>query len=220
MALCAMLVTGNWSKRYVMSNQLNLRHCESCLVYNSKNRPMSEGRVLGTGSSTTIILSNPNLRETEIQVIVDFRDSVKGVVRCLCDLNIRRNVQVGNATEMWAADCVVVKVLKTIQRHMDLRVPVNMSALCVRDGSKIFRVNLINISAGGMLCKTNVVMTNGTHFNMEYTFSDVLCKLDARVLHGRRKGNDYVYGCEFYDIPSSYAQAIRKFVMSTQRKAM
>lgn len=200
--------------------QLNLKYCEECVVYGTNNKPISTGRVISTNSSITIIFNNPNLKEANVSVIVEFHDSVKGVIRCLCKLQVRRNMQVCNANELWAADCIPMKVLENIQRHKDLRIPVTMSALCTEASSKIFRVSIENISAGGMKCKTTNVMPNGTHFQMEYTFSDVECKLDVRVLHGHREGNECVYGCEFFDILPKYEQAIRKFVLSSQKKAV
>lgn len=195
---------------------INFVNCESCLVYGTNNKPLSDARVIKTHSSLTLILSNPKLREVTVTVPVDFRDYIKGIVRCMCKLHIRKNMQVGNSNEVWAADCVVLKIVEVIQRHKDLRVPVEINALCGAANDTMFRIRMINISAHGMKFATSRVMSNGTVFNLEYTFSGRLCKLKAQVLYGRFINHECVYGCAFQNMSVEDERAIRQFVFSKE----
>ena len=199
--------------------QYKFQNCKSCLVYGTNNLPLAEGRVISTGNSLILILNNQKLRDANVSTIVEFRDSVKGVIRCICKLHIRRNEQVCNTGEPWAADCTIVRVLETLQRQHDLRVPMNISALCTKEDNRMFRINILNLSAGGMMCTTTVPMSNGTKFKMEYTFGGELCKLTAQILRGRKVNGLCRYNCQFIDTPNKYESIIRRYVMDINKES-
>lgn len=151
---------------------------------------------------------------------MDFYKETKGIFRCWCELNIRRNQQIGNSGELWLAECNVLRVENITQRRKDLRVQTNMAIFYTVEGNLFARGAVKNISAGGIYLNTSEVMKNGTRFHYEYTLDDRLCENSARVVYGRLDpgSHKYGYGCIFTELSLETARTIRMWCHKHQKR--
>lgn len=198
-------------------NNVNLSKCSKCLVYGTNRAPLSKARLISDGDKILMIFDNPRLKTVTVNVMVDFYGSQKGIIRCMCNLAIKRNEQIGDPRERWAGECVVLEHLETIQRQKEIRVPVNISAFFQKQDGTMFKGVIENISAGGCFLVATQQMPNGTEFLFEYTFCDTLCKMQARVLRGRVVEGRFGYGCQFRNKNAAADKAIRQFVYNMQQ---
>ena len=90
---------------------MKLRDCEGCLVYGTDNKPLSRARVESDKDETIrLYFSNYKLRSVRFQTFVDFYDMQQGLIRCYCELVIRKNVYENRVNEPWMADCEVLEI--------------------------------------------------------------------------------------------------------------
>ena len=79
---------------------MKLRDCEGCLVYGTDNKPLSRARVESDKDETIrLYFSNYKLRSVRFQTFVDFYDMQQGLIRCYCELVIRKNVYENRVNE-------------------------------------------------------------------------------------------------------------------------
>lgn len=204
-----------------MKEIISLKDCEKAVVYGTNNKKLSNARVLDTGSSVYLYFDNPNLRPAHVKVYIDFYRST-GVLRCWCDLNIRKNKQIGNKQEVWAADCKILEVIKSIQRHKDYRVRINMPVFYSTEFKSITRGVIKNISAGGIYLNTNEVLKNGTKISYEHMLDGRLCEIKAYVVYGMRVDETYKYGygCSFDELSEQTLNTIRSWCHDHQERKM
>ena len=165
---------------------MKLRDCESCLVYGTDNKPLSRARV-ETGGDEVIRLyfSNYKLRSARFKTYVDFYDVQQGLIRCFCEVVIRRNVQESRLIEPWTADCEVIKVNDVFQRQMDLRVRVQIATEFTLASGEFFVGTIRNISAGGIFLVTSQAIRTGEYFSFTHRFERELCEVKAKILRAR-----------------------------------
>lgn len=197
---------------------VNLKNCSGALVYGTNNKPLSKARVLDTGSSIYLFFENSNLRQVHVRVYVDFYIPRQGVLRCFCDLHIRKNQQIGNSQEVWAAECKVLEVTAIIQRQKDLRVDINTPVFFTTESSIFTRGVIKNISAGGIFLTTKRVLKNGTKFTYDHVLAGERCEVTAQVVYGRVLPGDYGYGCSFCGLPTQIEHSIRTWCYEHQER--
>lgn len=197
---------------------MRFKDCESCLVYGSDKKPLSRARVVEVEENTVrLFFTSSKLRNARLKTIVDFYDGKQGLVRCLCELVLKKNQYFSRLTEPWMADGTIIKVYETFQRQKDLRVKVHISGEFMVEGGQFFRGTILNISAGGLFLVTAQAMKVGQFFTFEYRFKDDPCKVSARVIRVQElsKGG-YSYGCQFQRLTLEAEADIRNFVYNTQ----
>lgn len=201
---------------------ISLRNCNRALVYGTDKKPLSEARVLDTGSNVYMFLSNTKLHPALIRVFVDFYKDAQGVIRCWCELKIRKNQQIGNSQEIWLAECNVLEIVKTIQRQKNLRVQINTPIIYATDNKPIARGTIKNISAGGICLNTSEIMKNGTRITYEHILDGILCEVKAQVIYGRvdTETHKYGYGCNFIDLSDETARTIRLWCHNHQERKL
>ena len=197
---------------------MKLRDCESCLVYGTDNKPLSRARV-ETGGDEVIRLyfSNYKLRSARFKTYVDFYDVQQGLIRCFCEVVIRRNVQESRLIDPWTADCEVIKVNDVFQRQMDLRVRVQIATEFTLASGEFFVGTIRNISAGGIFLVTSQAIRTGEYFSFTHRFERELCEVKAKILRARGiTSGGFGYGCKFVDLLPETEATIRKFVFAKQ----
>lgn len=197
---------------------MKLRDCESCLVYGTDNKPMSRARVeTRNDGEIRLYFSNYKLRSVRFRTYVDFYDMQQGLIRCFCEVVIRRNVQDNRLLEPWTADCEVLEVSDVFQRQMDLRVRVHISTEFTLANGEFFVGTIRNISAGGIFLVTSQAIRTGEYFSFTYRFEKELCELKAKILRARGiTSGGFGYGCKFVDLQPETEATIRKFVFAKQ----
>ena len=204
-----------------MKEVIRLKDCNRAVVYGTDNKKLSNARVLDTGSSVYLFFDNPNLRQAHVKVYIDFYRST-GIMRCWCDLNIRKNKQIGNNQEVWAADCKILELIQVIQRHKDFRVMINMPVFYSTEFRSITRGVIKNISAGGIYLVTNEILQNGTKIFYEHMLDGRLCEIKAYVVYGVRIEGSYKYGygCCFDELSTQTSNTIRLWCHDHQERKM
>ena len=108
---------------------MRFKNCDSCLVYGSDRKPLCRARVSEVKEDVLKLYFNtPKLRNARLKTIVDFYDEQKGLVRCLCEVILKKNPGFFDTGEPWMADCTVIKVYEEFQRQKDVRVKVKISS--------------------------------------------------------------------------------------------
>lgn len=197
---------------------MRLRDCDSCLVYGTDNKPMSRARVeTDFDGGIRLYFSNYKLRSVRFRTYVDFYDVQQGLIRCFCEVVIRRNVQENRMLEPWTADCEVLEVENVFQRQMDLRVRVHISTEFILPHGEFFTGTIRNISAGGIFLVTSQAIRTGEKFSFTYRFDKEPCEMKAKILRARGiTSGGFGYGCKFIDLPTETETTIRKFVFAKQ----
>ena len=129
---------------------MKLKSCENCLMYGSDKKPLARARVVEVEEDVLkLYFGIPQLRNARLKTIVDFYDPQQGRVRCLCDIDLKKNPRAYESGEPWMADCVILKIYEAVQRQKDLRVKVRMVQEFVADDGGVFLRNPYKISGGG-----------------------------------------------------------------------
>lgn len=197
-----------------------LKDCDNCLVYGTDNHPLAKARVevTKTGKSELYFRST-KLRSVRFKTYVDFYDGQQGVVRCQCELVIKKNSGPSRLNEPWMADCSILQVKDIFQRQKDLRIDVQIASGFRADNGWYFTGTIKNISAGGVFVSTSYSMKKNDRFSFSCNFDDVFCKMYAKVLRvGTLSDGSFGYGCQFVALPVDMEAAIRKFVYSRQKE--
>jgi hypothetical protein len=197
---------------------MKLRDCDSCLVYGTDNKPLARARVDAVKDGPIrLYFSTYKLKSIRYQTYVDFYDVQQGLIRCYCELVIRKNVQANRVNEPWIADCDVLEVDNIFQRQKDLRVRVHIVADFTLDSGEFFMGTIRNISAGGIFLVTSQAIKTGAVFSFSHRFDKDLCQLQARIIRARgAAAGGFGYGCQFIDLSSETEATIRKFVFAKQ----
>lgn len=196
---------------------MRLKDCESCLVYGTDRKPLSRARVYEVKENVLqLFFSTPKLRSARLKVIVDFYDGQHGLLRCLCDMTLKKNPKVFETGEPWMADCVLVKVYESVQRQKDIRVKVQIaSEFVVEDGRSVMGT-IQNISAGGMYFVTAQKLNQNQRITFIHKFKTDPHRVNARVLRVQDLHGGYGYGCQFLDLTPGTEADIRNFVYVRQ----
>lgn len=199
---------------------MRLRDCESCLVYGTDNKPLSKARVeTGSDDSIRLYFSNYKLRSVRFRTFVDFYDMQQGLIRCFCEVLIRRNVHESALTEPWMADCSVIEINDVYQRQKDLRVRVHIPMEFSTETGEFFAGTIKNISAGGLFLVTSQAIKTGVCFSFHYRFEKELCRVNAKILRAKGAvGGGIGYGCQFLNLSPETEANIRRFVFAKQRE--
>lgn len=199
---------------------MKLRDCEGCLVYGTDNKPLSRARVESDPDETIrLYFSNYKLKSVRFQTSVEFYDIQQGLIRCRCELVLRKNTGETRNTEPWMSDCKVLEVEEIFQRQHDLRVRVQIATeFLIMSNGQFFVGTIKNVSAGGLFVVTSQGIKVGDHLAFSYRFgSDVLCKLVVKVLRVKQGGTGgFGYGCKFMNLTPETEAIVRKFVFEKQ----
>lgn len=197
---------------------MKLRDCETCLVYGTDNKPLSRARVeTDQNENIRLYFSNYKLRSVRFQTYVDFYDTQQGLIRCFCEVVLRKNVQENRMLEPWTADCEVLEIANIFQRQQDLRVRVHISTEFTMDSGMFFVGTIRNISAGGIYLVTSQAIKTGERLTFTHRFEKELCQMKVEILRVRGAATGgFGYGCKFINLPSETEATIRKFVFAKQ----
>lgn len=196
---------------------MRLKDCESCLVYGSDRKPLSKARVYEVKENTLqLFFGTPKLRSARLKTIVDFYDGQQGLVRCLCDMTLKKNPKVFETGEPWMADCTLVKVYESFQRQKDIRVKVQMSMDFALDDNRLVPGTIQNISAGGMYFVTAQQLLKGQRLSFVYKFKDESYRVSARILRVQDLHGGFGYGCQFIELTPGEEADIRNYVYKKQ----
>ncbi|MCI8517549.1 MAG: PilZ domain-containing protein [Hungatella sp.] len=197
---------------------MRLRDCEGCLVYGTDNKPLSRARVeTGSDDSIRLYFSNYKLRSVRFKAFVDFYDMQQGLIRCFCEVVIRKNVQENRLNEPWMADCKVIEISDVYQRQKDLRVRVHIPMEFSTENGEFFVGTIKNISAGGIFLVTSQAIKTGTKFAFTYRFEKDPCRVSAKILRAKGAMSGGIgYGCQFLNLPPETEANIRRFVFAKQ----
>lgn len=197
---------------------MRLRDCEGCMVYGTDNKPLSKARVdLGNEDTIRLFFSNYKLRSVRFRTYVDFYDMQQGLIRCFCELVIRKNVHETRLTEPWMADCEVLEIDNIYQRQKDLRVRVHIPMEFSTDNGEFFSGTIKNISAGGLFLVTSQAIKTGERFSFTYRFDKEPCRVRAKILRAKGAMNGGIgYGCQFQGLAAETEASIRRFVFAKQ----
>ena len=198
---------------------MKLRDCEGCLVYGTDNKPLSRARVESDkDESIRLYFSNYKLRSVRFQTFVDFYDMQQGLIRCYCELVIRKNVYENRVNEPWMADCEVLEISDVFQRQKDLRVRVHISTEFSLVGGAFFTGTIRNISAGGLFVVTSQAIKVGERFFFTHRFDGKEpTRVEAKILRVKRAATGgFGYGCQFINLPTETEATIRKYVFAKQ----
>lgn len=198
---------------------MKLKQCDNCLVYGTDNKPLSRARVILDEDDDGIIrlyFKSYNLRSVRMRVYVDFYDALQGLVRCFCELVIRRNVQGTSISEPWMGECEILEFVDVFQRQKDLRVNVQISADFTTEEGQHFFGTIKNISAGGIFMVTSQAIPIGVRFTFNHRFEKDLCRMKAKILRAKKAAGGFGYGCQFMGLTPETEASIRKFVFAKQ----
>lgn len=197
-----------------------LKDCDNCLVYGTDNRPLAKARVELEGEDNIrLYFRYSKLKSIRIKTFIDFYDGQSGIVRCQCELVIKKNTQANRAAEPWAADCSILKVRDTFQRQKDLRVKVDIPTEFISEKGSYFSGTIGNISAGGLFLLTAAPLEKQEHFSFRCRFTGEPFQVEAKVLRvGALVRGEYSYGCQFVGLSMDAEAAIRKFVYMKQKE--
>ncbi|MEY8337078.1 PilZ domain-containing protein [Lachnospiraceae bacterium 62-35] len=197
---------------------MRLKNCESCMVYGTDNHPLSRARVELDGErESRLYFTNPKFRSIRVKTVVDFYDRRQGVIRCRCELVIKRNDGVSRKKEPWMADCKILEIYDAIQRQKDLRVEVKTNIECRSEKGAYFSGMVQNISAGGLFLVSSQTLKKNDIFAFQYRFSAEVSRVRVRVLRVTALMNsEFGYGCQFIGLSPDNEAAIRKFVYAKQ----
>ncbi|MCI8416940.1 MAG: PilZ domain-containing protein [Lachnospiraceae bacterium] len=198
---------------------MRLSNCESCLVYGSDKRPLSRARVEEVEEDFLhLFFKTSKLRNARLKTLVDFYDARQGCVRCLCEIELKKNPRYYETGEPWMGECEILKIYESVQRQKDLRVKVHITEEFVTDDGRFITATIQNISAGGLFLVTTQKMIRGQHFAFTYCFKTETHRVTAQVLRVQEIYGGYGYGCKFVDNPPDVEADIRNFVYVNQRK--
>lgn len=200
-----------------------LKDCEDCLVYGTDNRPLAKARVEVLDEKRVMLyFHNDKLRSVRIRVFVDFYDRQLGVVRCYCEMNIQKNMQLSRVKAPWLADCAIISVQDTFQRQKDLRVDVDLRVEFISERETFFSGAIKNISAGGIFLVTLQPLRKNEQFLFRHHFSSPeQFEVRSRVVRiGSLVNGEYSYGCQFMGLSIEAESVIRKFVYAKQKERM
>ena len=196
---------------------MKLKSCENCLMYGSDKKPLARARVVEVEEDVLkLYFGIPQLRNARLKTIVDFYDPQQGRVRCLCDIDLKKNPRAYESGEPWMADCVILKIYEAVQRQKDLRVKVRMVQEFVADDGRFITGTLYNISAGGMFMTTTQTLAKGQRISFQYRFKTETQKVTARVLRVEEVYGGYGYGCQFIGVAPDVEADLRNFVYMNQ----
>lgn len=198
---------------------MKLRDCEGCLVYGTDNKPLSRARVESDKNETIrLYFSNYKLRSVRFRTFVDFYDMQQGLIRCYCELVIRKNVYENRVNEPWMADCEVLEINDVFQRQKDLRVRVHISTEFTLTSGQFFIGTIKNISAGGIFLVTSQAIKVGERFSFTHRFDErELSQVEGKILRVKRANSGgFGYGCQFVNLSSETEATIRKYVFAKQ----
>ena len=197
---------------------MKLRDCDACLVYGTDNKPLARARVeVGKDGQIRLYFSTYRLKSIRYQTYVDFYDTQQGLIRCYCELVIRKNAQANRVNEPWLADCDILDVDSIFQRQKDLRVRVHIVTDFTLESGEHFIGTIRNISAGGIFLVTSQAVKTGEIFRFSHRFDKELCQIRARIIRARgAAAGGFGYGCQFIDLSSELEATIRKFVFAKQ----
>ena len=197
---------------------MKLRDCESCLVYGSDKKPLSRARVFEVSENVLrLFFTTPKLRSARLKTIVDFYDGQHGLVRCLCDMALKKNPAAMQTGEPWMADCTLVKVYEAFQRQKDVRVKVQIALDFRADDNRMITGTVQNISAGGLYFVTTQKLVQGQYITFVYKFKSEPHRVTAKVLRVQElRGGGFGYGCQFLELTPGQEADIRNFVYVRQ----
>ncbi len=196
---------------------MRLKDCESCLVYGSDKKPLSRARVYEVKENVLqLFFSTSKLRNARLKTIVDFYDGKQGLVRCACDMTLKKNPKSYEAGEPWMADCTIIKIYETFQRQKDIRAKVQIATEFVVDDGRFVPGTIQNISAGGLYFVTTQQLIKGQNLSFVYKFKTDSHRVTARILRIQELRGGYGYGCQFRELSQNQEADIRNFVYVRQ----
>ena len=152
---------------------------------------------------------------------VSFNDSVKGCVKTMCDILIKKNPGYPTMPEYWMGECKILDVLEIVQRQQDIRarVSINIQFTSETEDRGRFFGTITNLSAGGIYMITSEALVMGEELSFHYTFKSVERPFRVKVLWGKIKSTGgHGYGLKFMDLTECAETAIRGYVFNELRE--
>ena len=175
-------------------------------------------RVENVDDSLTLFLDKYSGYGTQYGTRVDFYDDTMGIIQTECEVMIHRNNDHPEAPEKWVGSCMIVKVVKITQRHLDVRVDVDIHTTFTSNTVGTFEGTITNLSAGGLLLLADREIPDETVLSFSYAFRTLERPFIIRVIHRRKKTAEGVlYGCAFVNLSDRAEAAIRSYVFRKMR---
>lgn len=175
-------------------------------------------RVENVDDSLTLYLDKYSGYGTQYGTRVDFYDDTMGIIQTECEVMIHRNTDHPEAPEKWVGSCMIVKVVKITQRHLDVRVDVDIHTVFESNILGSFGGTITNLSAGGLLLLADREIPDESILSFSYAFRTLERPFMIRVIHRRKKTADGIlYGCAFVNLSDRAEAAIRSYVFRKMR---
>lgn len=196
-----------------------LKDCSKGRIYAPGENRFWACRVDYSEEKITLYIENYEGHGQQFGTRVDFFDDVVGVVVTDAEVRIRKNPSYPEQPEYWIGDCVIRNVDTIVQRHLDVRVNVDLSIQFQKEEGRFFIGNIRNISAGGIYVVTKEPLSLGELVKFSYTFHNREYPYSARVLWGQgEKDGFFGYGCRFVDMTNGEESAVRSYVFGKMRE--
>jgi hypothetical protein len=150
---------------------------------------------------------------------VDFYDEVVGVVVTDSEVRIRINPRYPEEPERWIGECRIRNIDTIVQRHLDVRVNVELGVQFRTEEGDSFVGCIRNISAGGVYVVTDTALPLGARISFSYAFRNQERPYVVEILWGQReKESRFGYGCRFLDLTNGAESAVRNYVFGKLRE--
>lgn len=194
-----------------------MKECVKGVLYTPDGREWPV-RVENSDDSLTIFLNDYTGHGTQFGTRVDFYDEVMGIIQTECEVRIHENHDHPEVPEKWIGSCIINNVVKITQRHLDVRVDVDIHTTFESSTLGKFEGTIKNLSAGGLLLLTEKEIPENSVLGFSYAFRRLERPFIIRVMHCRRKTHEgSYYGCVFINLSERAEAAIRGYVFRKMR---
>lgn len=196
-----------------------LKDCSRGKVYAPGENRYWPCRVDYSETQTILYLKNYEGSGQQFGTRVDFYDDVIGVVVTDSEVRIRINPNYPEEPERWIGECRIRNIDTIVQRHLDVRVNVELGVQFQTEDGDNFVGCIRNISAGGIYVVTDAALPLGMRISFAYAFRHLERPYVVEVLWGQgEKEGRFGYGCRFLDLTSGAESAVRNYVFSRLRE--
>ena len=195
-----------------------MKDCTKGVLYTADGEKWP-ARVENRNDELTLFLEDFSGYGTQFGARVDFYDDIMGIIQTDCEVKIHRNHDHPEAPEQWVGSCMIRNVVKVTQRHLDVRVDVNIHTTFTSGVLGEIDGTITNLSAGGLTLLTTWKIPENSEIRFRYAFRSMERPYTIRVLHMREQTDQgFVYGCNFIHMTNGAEAAVRNFVFRKMRE--
>jgi len=207
-----------------------IRRCNSAAIYDEDDKLICNANVSYDEDEDEVYVSAPlDFDETmQEEYNIKFFHPVLGIAPCVCELE-----QVAPDSEYWNKFyCDITERGKQIQRRENVKVPVNIDIkIHITENpddnrmppDELIGATMKDVSAGGLYFITDIPIEPGRFIHFTFNECRPHMALTAEILRAvdlaqKGEGDNFGYGCQFYELPEHEEEHIRAFVFKVERE--